>query len=37
MCWNKALTFGVGSIKLNFRIYHCVYHIQRCFQYYVSV
>ena len=19
MCWNKALTFGVGSIKLSFR------------------
>ena len=25
MCWNKALTFGVGSIKLSFRIYHCVH------------
>ena len=27
MCWNKALTFGVGSIKLSFRIYHCVHPI----------
>ena len=24
ICWNKALTFGVGSIQLSFRIYHCV-------------
>ena len=21
ICWNKALTFGVGSIQLSFRIY----------------
>ena len=27
MCWNKALTFGVGLIKLSFCIYHCVYPI----------
>ena len=27
ICWNKALTFGVGSIKLSFRIYHCVHAI----------
>ena len=25
ICWNKALTFGVGSIQLSFRIYHCVH------------
>ena len=27
ICWNKALTFGVGSIQLSFRIYHCVHPI----------
>ena len=27
LCWNKALTFGVGSIQLSFRIYHCVHSI----------
>ena len=27
MSLNKALTFGVGSIKLSFRIYHCVHPI----------
>ena len=27
ICWNKALTFGVGSIQLIFRIYHCVHPI----------
>ena len=25
--WNKALTFGVGSIQLSFHIYHCVHPI----------
>ena len=25
ICWNKALTFGVDSIQLSFRIYHCVH------------
>ena len=27
ICWNKALTFGVGSIQLSFHIYHCVHPI----------
>ena len=34
ICWNKALTFGVGSIQLgvgsiqlSFRIHHCVHPI----------
>ena len=27
MCWNKALTFGVGSIKFT---YHCVHAIHAC-------
>ena len=27
ICWNKALTFGVGSIQLSFRIYHCFHPI----------
>ena len=29
ICWNKALTFGVGWIQLSFRIYiyHCVHPI----------
>ena len=25
ICWNKALTFGVGSIQLSFRTMHCVH------------
>ena len=30
ICWNKALTFGVGSIQLSFRIYHCVRSPNTC-------
>ena len=30
ICWNKALTFGVGSIQLSFRIYHCVHAPNTC-------
>ena len=32
MCWNKALTFGVGSIKLSFRTIVFTQYMQRCFQ-----
>ena len=31
MCWNKALTFGVGSIKLRFRTIMFTQYMQRCF------
>ena len=40
MCWNKALTFGVGSIQLIFRTIVFTQYMQRCFQfkcYYISV
>ena len=38
ICWNKALTFGVGSIQLSFRIYHCVHPIHaNMFSIYISV
>ena len=32
MCWNKALTFGVGSIQLSFRTIVFTQYMQRCFQ-----
>ena len=41
MCWNKALTFGVGSIKFSFHIIVSTQYnytiMQRCFCYYISV
>ena len=40
MCWNKALTFGVDSIKLSFRTIVFTQYMQRCFLskcYYISV
>ena len=40
MCWNKALTFGDGSIQLSFRTIVFTQYIQICFQfkcYYISV
>ena len=40
ICWNKALTFGVGSIQLSFRTIVFTQYMQRCFQskcYYISV
>ena len=30
--WNKALTFGVGSIQLSFRTIVFTQYMQRCFQ-----
>ena len=30
--WNKALTFGVGSIQLSFRTIVFAQYMQRCFQ-----
>ena len=30
MCWNKALTFGVGSIKLSFRTIVFIYIPNTC-------
>ena len=32
MCWNKTLTFGVGSIQLSFRTIVFTQYMQRCFQ-----
>ena len=32
ICWNKALTFGVGSIILRFRTIVFTQYMQRCFQ-----
>ena len=32
MCWNKALTFGIGLIQLSFRTIAFTKYRQRCFQ-----
>ena len=40
ICWDKALTFVVGSIQLSFRTIVFTQYTQRCFQskcYYISV
>ena len=40
ICWDKALTFGVGSIQLSFRTIVFTQYMQRCFQskcYYIPV
>ena len=36
MCWKKALTFSVDSIKLSFRIIVFTQYMQRCFQYVIT-